>query len=485
MLGLDAVREPDTDNRMWGHRIRAALREACKQEAAFPEEAFEVLLSAAVNDPGPSFNRWFVEAALNAFGRGRVRSLLTGYLREGTDAQRAGAARAWYWTALRLDHPGIRVAGHTEDGAEPDDASVGVREWHQAALREFVDNEDLDVRRCILPGLPLYPSAYPAPLHHLVDEAIAIARSHPDEICGTGSSTRSATDTGGGRRTGRSGRFPVYARRRRGQAAVYGADVRLGYRLPSLGVRVPLRRIGPLFSLHTGSPQRSSVHPWRRASAHRRRPSRRVTKAARWSSRPRSRWASLRCPSARADASWASPSAGGVQCVVEGVGLDLLRRPGGRQLLVDRGQVGAPLGQHPAPAGDGRLGLGDQLGDRRRAEEDGETPEGTEGAVRVVGGLGDLGAELGGAVDLLGELELDTEDGLRVEPAGGVDRPQDGVDSNCFSGGVPPRDFPLDVEVGREDVQHAVGHLPLASVDACRWCHEVPVPHPSKGARHH
>jgi hypothetical protein len=56
-----------------------------------------------------------------------------------------------------------------------------VSEWNEAALREFVGNEDLDVRRCILPGLPLWPSAYPVELHPLVEEAVAIARSHPDE----------------------------------------------------------------------------------------------------------------------------------------------------------------------------------------------------------------------------------------------------------------------------------------------------------------
>jgi hypothetical protein len=181
VLGLDVVREPDSDGRRWGHHVRKALREAFGRDAAFPEEAFEVLLRAAVYDGSPSFNRWFVEAALNAFGRGRVRSRLIGYLRTGTDAERAGAARAWYWTALPLDHPRLRAAGPVEDRPEPDDASVGVGAWNRAALREFVDNEDLDVRRCILPGLPLWPAAYPAELHPLVEEAVAVARSHPDD----------------------------------------------------------------------------------------------------------------------------------------------------------------------------------------------------------------------------------------------------------------------------------------------------------------
>ncbi|WP_431676031.1 hypothetical protein [Kitasatospora sp. KL5] len=184
VLGLDVVEEPGVDERRWGQYVRAALREACKRGTAFPGESFEVLLRAAVYDRNPSFNRWFVEAALNAFGRRRVRARLIGYLQAGTDAERAGAARAWYWTALPLNHPRIRAAaaaGAAGDRDGGDDAAVAVREWNEAALREFVDNEHLDVRRCILPGLPLWAAAYPAELHPLVDEAVAIARSHPDE----------------------------------------------------------------------------------------------------------------------------------------------------------------------------------------------------------------------------------------------------------------------------------------------------------------
>ncbi|MFI2370300.1 hypothetical protein [Streptomyces sp. NPDC018833] len=64
---------------------------------------------------------------------------------------------------------------------EPDDGSAVVAEWNEAALREFVSNEHLDVRRCTLPGLPLRKSAYPPELHGLVDAAVATARSHPDE----------------------------------------------------------------------------------------------------------------------------------------------------------------------------------------------------------------------------------------------------------------------------------------------------------------
>ena len=183
VLGLDVDPEPDTEGqRMWGHRVRAALREACRTGLTVSEESFDALIKAAVYDPDPSFDRWFVEPALNAFGYRRVRSALLAYLRTGTGPERAGAARAWYWSALPLRHPQV-VAEHSDvlGRTGPEDVAAVVREWHEAALREFVSNEHLDVRRCILPGLPLRKSAYPAGLHDLVDTAVTIARSHPDE----------------------------------------------------------------------------------------------------------------------------------------------------------------------------------------------------------------------------------------------------------------------------------------------------------------
>ncbi|MFD6528671.1 hypothetical protein [Streptomyces sp. NPDC060184] len=58
---------------------------------------------------------------------------------------------------------------------------VVVAAWNRTALREFVENEHLDVRRSLLPGLALRKSAQPPGLHGLVDAAVAIARSHPDD----------------------------------------------------------------------------------------------------------------------------------------------------------------------------------------------------------------------------------------------------------------------------------------------------------------
>ncbi|WP_370097002.1 hypothetical protein [Streptacidiphilus sp. MAP12-20] len=182
-IGLDVAAEAEPgDQRSWDHRARAALRDACRRGVILPAASFEALMKAAVSDPDPSFNRQFVEPALNAFGRRRVRSALLDYLRAGTDPERAGAARSWYRSALPLRLPQVAAQQSADTReVEPDEASAVVREWHDAALREFVNNDHVDVRRCILPGLPLRQTAYPQELHSLVDVAVAIARAHPDE----------------------------------------------------------------------------------------------------------------------------------------------------------------------------------------------------------------------------------------------------------------------------------------------------------------
>ncbi|WP_234042448.1 hypothetical protein [Streptomyces marianii] len=183
ILGLAVAPEPQPGGPLtWEHRARAALREACRQGMDLSEAAFGALVKAAVHDPNPSFNRGFIEPALNAFGHSRVQSALLGYLRTGTDLERAGAARAWYWSALPLPMPLVRAKSPGFTGqAGSDDGSAVVAEWNEAALHEFVNNEHLDVRRCILPGLSLRKSAYPPELHDLVEAAVSTARSHPDE----------------------------------------------------------------------------------------------------------------------------------------------------------------------------------------------------------------------------------------------------------------------------------------------------------------
>ncbi|MFD0631633.1 hypothetical protein [Catenulispora yoronensis] len=181
LLGIEVP--PESETGKWSHVAGHALREAfIRRSGGLSEDFFEPLIGAAVYEPDPSFNRWFVEPAINAFGRRRVRVELLTFLRTGTDRERAGSARAWYWTGLPLRHQKLRagtLAEEMDDGA--DEALDVVTAWREASLREFVGNENLDVRRCILPGLRLDPESYPPEVRALVDTAVAIARSHPDE----------------------------------------------------------------------------------------------------------------------------------------------------------------------------------------------------------------------------------------------------------------------------------------------------------------
>lgn len=181
LLGIEVP--PESESGEWSHVAGNALREAfARRSGGLSEDYFEPLIGAAVYEPDPSFNRWFVEPAINAFGRRRVQMELLTFLRTGTDRERAGSARAWYWTGLPLRQQHLRVGTLAEVvGDEADKAPDVVTAWRETSLREFVDNEDLDVRRCILPGLRLNPEAYPPELRARVDTAVAIARSHPDE----------------------------------------------------------------------------------------------------------------------------------------------------------------------------------------------------------------------------------------------------------------------------------------------------------------
>lgn len=111
----------------------------------------------------------------------RVQLALIAYLDTGTAPDIAGAARAWYWTQVPLSYVGGSKTPTPESVAEYEAFSDLRQRFDRIALRRFVEEEDLDVRRCILPGLPLYPRAYPADMHDLVARAVRIARTSSDE----------------------------------------------------------------------------------------------------------------------------------------------------------------------------------------------------------------------------------------------------------------------------------------------------------------
>jgi hypothetical protein len=165
---------PARGTHAWEQAARTAIRIGLRTRDTLDERFFDALINAGVYDPNPSANAQFIRPAIASFGRQRVQTALLEYLRHGTNPERAGAARAWYWTRASQKY--------VENNRAEWDGLASLRTaWREAALREFISNEDIDVRRCILPGLPLSIERYPADLHALVAEAIRIARTHPDE----------------------------------------------------------------------------------------------------------------------------------------------------------------------------------------------------------------------------------------------------------------------------------------------------------------
>ncbi|MEV4352661.1 hypothetical protein AB0J83_50060 [Actinoplanes sp. NPDC049596] len=153
-----------------GHRIKIkrAVDARVKQGGPVPEEWFAPLIRTAIHDPDPSFVRFFILPAIRAFGRERVMVALIEQLETGSAADAAGAARAWYAAAAGVEYRRV-------------DTEMALVRWYfGTALRRFVTDEDLDVRRCILPLLPLRPGHYPEELHDLVTQAVAIARTSDD-----------------------------------------------------------------------------------------------------------------------------------------------------------------------------------------------------------------------------------------------------------------------------------------------------------------
>ncbi|MFI1585315.1 hypothetical protein [Embleya sp. NPDC020630] len=178
LLGVADVATTSNDQ---ARRLALAVRKPLLERASLPDELFAPLMAAAVHDPDPSFCRWFVEPAVYAFGRRRVTAALVDYLRDGTDAERAGAVRAWYTAhvPLRADHSPAYGPDGVRDPA-PDEAQEARTAWLEASMRVFADTTDLRMHHRVLPNLPTSPTAYPPSLHELREHTLASARAHPD-----------------------------------------------------------------------------------------------------------------------------------------------------------------------------------------------------------------------------------------------------------------------------------------------------------------
>lgn len=131
-----------------------------------PRRLSEAFIRAAVYEHDPSCNEAFITPCVRTWGGRRVIERLFDFLLTGSNEERAGAVSAMYWAFGEADKEDL------------DDLR---RRRHHEFLREFVENDDLNVRCRIIPMLTLDESIYPDNLRPLVQKAIMIARHHNNE----------------------------------------------------------------------------------------------------------------------------------------------------------------------------------------------------------------------------------------------------------------------------------------------------------------
>ncbi|WP_247695759.1 hypothetical protein [Streptomyces sp. B93] len=133
---MDLGHAPDVPEARRARHLAHAVRKPLLERTHLPEEFFAPLLAAAVHDPDPSFCRWYVEPAVYVFGRRRVMTALLDYLRTGTEAEQAGAKRAWYCAhvPLRADRSPAYAPGGSRDPAMDESHDV-MAEWQETVRR--------------------------------------------------------------------------------------------------------------------------------------------------------------------------------------------------------------------------------------------------------------------------------------------------------------------------------------------------------------
>lgn len=170
---------PSAPEREWFHLARSTIADQVRERAQ--PEWFEPLMRAMVYDFDLSFVRDLVEPAMEAYGRREVKKALIEYLATGTTPERTGAGQAWYFTQLQITF--------RDDSDTPTTESVAIArsyedvdwEWSATALRVFVEDEDVYLRRCVLPWVPRNPAKCPEDVGDLIAQANDIVRTHSDD----------------------------------------------------------------------------------------------------------------------------------------------------------------------------------------------------------------------------------------------------------------------------------------------------------------
>lgn len=147
------------------------------QVGHIPQQLFDSIIRAAVYEPNPSFNRYFIDPCVAQFGNRKVVISLLEHVKTGTNFEKAGAVNALYWA---LPSSTIINGQETEESKRLNkDLGDISDEMHILLLSEFVHNDDLDVRRSIIPAILGKDRVYAEDLKQLAERARRIALAYP------------------------------------------------------------------------------------------------------------------------------------------------------------------------------------------------------------------------------------------------------------------------------------------------------------------
>ncbi|ATQ75146.1 hypothetical protein CR152_11920 [Massilia violaceinigra] len=131
-----------------------------------PKRLLAPFIDAAVRELNPARSKFYVLPCVRTWGTMAVVTRLLATFESGSNEEQCGAVSALYWAYGNKRNDDLTELGERR---------------RRLLLARFIENEDINVRRRILPALSLDASRYPAQLQPLLAKAVAIARSHPDE----------------------------------------------------------------------------------------------------------------------------------------------------------------------------------------------------------------------------------------------------------------------------------------------------------------
>jgi hypothetical protein len=134
-----------------------------------PKRLLKAMLRAGVCEVNPSLNKYFIQPCISSYGHRVVNEASLQFVETGSDYEKAGAVNALYWAGMSLRFDDYK-RGLTLENATPESRAAYLElkdVWERKRclfLREFVSNENIDVRRSIIPSLNLDEAAYPTDL---------------------------------------------------------------------------------------------------------------------------------------------------------------------------------------------------------------------------------------------------------------------------------------------------------------------------------